>query len=451
MKGLVPKPPKFDPKNIDFQSISKYLSEYDVVTEKGEYLPWAKLKWRIAKNITSEQEVKNIWRAIKFKRFTQYKVISYVDKNGELFNYCLPAPLDAKLHQIIRSSGTSAGVAAGMITSPEQKSRYLVSSLIMEEAISSAQLEGAATTRADAKKMLEEERAPKDEDEQMILNNYMLLKAAEKNKNKELTIDMILEFHYIATQGVDENENIPGEFRKDNDINVYDSEGEIVHIPPSHKDIVKRMSAFCDFANADHSCIDGKNFISPVVKGIILHFLMGYEHPFRDGNGRTARALFYWFMLKNEYNIFKYVSISKLLKEEPREYGLSYLYTETDLNDMTYFIDYQLDIIIRAIEELVEYLDYQAQSFAEIIEILNGSKYDKLTFIQKDILKKSIKNPGRSFTVKEIASNYSCSDNTARKHLNGLIDEKLLLPSSNAQQKLYIVPNDLNIRLKRKK
>lgn len=447
MKGLVAIPPKFDHNDIKFNIFSKYLDKYDVVTDSGEYLPWGKLKWQIAKDISKDEEIKKAWMAIKFKRYTKSEAIAFVDKNDLIFNYCLPAPLDAKLHKIIKASGASAGVAAGMVTSPAQKNRYLVSSLIMEEAISSAQLEGAATTRAVAKKMLEEERTPADEDEQMIINNYMLLKAAESYKNKELSLDMILEFHYIATQGVDENENIPGKFRKDDDIKVYDSEGEIAHEPPSHKDIVTRMLAYCDFANTDHSSIEGKEFISPVIKGIILHFLMGYEHPFRDGNGRTARALFYWFMLKHEYNIFKYVSISKLLKEDPKQYGLSYLYTETDYNDMTYFIDYQLDIILKAIDELIDYLNGQAESFDEILKILDGSKYERLAFMEKDILKKSLKNPGRTFTVKEIANSYSCSDNTARKYLNNLVSEKLLLPSKNSQQNLYVVPRDLEERL----
>ena len=64
--------------------------------------------------------------------------------------------------------------------------------------------------------------------------------------------------------------------------------------------------------------------------------MMGYEHPFRDGNGRVARALFYWFMLKSEYTLFKFVSISKLLKEKPKEYGMSYMYTEKDSNDLMF-------------------------------------------------------------------------------------------------------------------
>ena len=57
---------------------------------------------------------------------------------------------------------------------PEDKTTqelYLISS-IMEEAIASSQMEGAATTREAAKDMLRKKISPKDKSQRMILNNY---------------------------------------------------------------------------------------------------------------------------------------------------------------------------------------------------------------------------------------------------------------------------------------
>lgn len=150
------------------------------------------------------------------------------------------------------------------------------------------------------------------------------MKHAERVKHSELTLDLILEFYRIATKDCTENSVIPGEFRGNNDIYVEDDRGEIAaHQPPCYRSIPERLQRLCDFANEDHNGLNGGVFIAPVVKAIILHFMLGYEHPFRDDNGRTARALFYWFMLKNEYDLFRYVSISKLLKDDPKGYGLS--------------------------------------------------------------------------------------------------------------------------------
>jgi Fic family protein len=444
-KVVVEKAPEFILGKTDTSQLEKYLSIHDITDTEGRYLHWSKLKWRVE----PRSEAKNIWLAIKLKRILQSKYIPIKDAKGELFLYCIPHSMEAKLHQVVKIAGGSTAAISGEVASRQLKSHFLVSSLIMEEAISSAQLEGAAVTREVAKRMLETSSEPKNEDERMILNNYLLLKHAERSCKLSLTLDLILEFHKIATMGTTENRVIPGSFREADDIYVEDKSGDIAYQPPSHELIVQRLSLLCHFANEDHSGLNGSKFIPPVIKAIILHFMIGFEHPFRDGNGRTARALFYWFMLKNDYDLFKYVSISKLLKDNPKEYGMSYMYTETDQNDLTYFIDYQLDIILKAFEDLQKYLAEKASQFSEAIGLLESSQYSrKLNFQQKDIIKKAIKNPGRVFTVSEISNDYEISDNTARTYLNALLKYKLLLSSKDGRTTLYIAPSDLRERLK---
>jgi Fic family protein len=442
-KPRVENAPQFSLTAADLTVISKHLEAYDVTDSKGRYLHWDKLKWRVP-----QAQAKEIWFAVKFKRMLQMSQLSLLDPAGEAFNYCIPQSMEAKLHQVIKIAGGSVGVVAGSPASRQVQSRFLVSSLIMEEAISSAQLEGAATTREVAKKMLEEERAPINEDERMILNNYFLLKLAEKNCKEALTVDLILEFHRVATQGTTENNVIPGAFRASDDIFVDAGNGEVAYQPPAFALIPERLQHLCDFANEEHSGVGGKGFIAPAVKAIVLHFMIGYEHPFRDGNGRTGRALFYWYMLKHEYDLFKYVSISKLLKDSAKEYGLSYLYTETDQNDLTYFIDFQLDIIIKSFDELQKYLAEKTREFEVVVGLLENSKYSHLLgFVQKDIIKKATKSPGRYFSVKEVVSDYAISDNTARKYLNELATYKLLMPSKDGRLIYYIAPVDLRARL----
>lgn len=85
-----------------------------------------------------------------------------------------------------------------------------------------------------------------------------------------------------------------------------------------------------------------------------LHFALGYEHPFRDGNGRVARALFYWFMFKNDFSAFRYIAISTRLRNAPVKYGRSYLHTEADDLDLTYFIDFQCSVVLRAVTGFTE-------------------------------------------------------------------------------------------------
>ncbi|HGM6896741.1 MULTISPECIES: Fic family protein [Serratia] len=442
-KTKVEKAPDFDITKLDYQKIAPYFNKYEATDERGRYLHWNLLKWRVPR-----AEALDIWQAIKFKREVLMKFIPLTDINGKLFKYCTPHSMEARLHQIVKLAGASMGSIAGGKASDTLQKKFLVSSLIMEEAITSAQLEGASTTREVAKKMLEDEREPVDEDERMILNNFLLLKQAEKVCKEPLTIDLILDFHRIATSGTSENDVVPGEFRQDNSIYVDDGDGGIAHQPPDFELIQDRMQKLCDFANRDHSGTNGCEFIPPVIKAIILHFMMGYEHPFRDGNGRTARALFYWCMLKHEYNLFKYVSISKFIKDSPRDYGLSYLYTERDQNDLTYFIDFQLDVILKSFDELQNYLQEKTSDFYEVLSLLDNTRFNQeLNFIQKDLIKKGTKEPGRVFTVKEVANSYSITENTARSHLNKLVDLKVFIPARDGRKTFYIVPSDLKKRL----
>lgn len=369
-------------------------------------------------------------------------------EDKEPFLYCTPHSMEALLYQVVKSAEGNVGTVSDTQTSNHLQSKFLVSSLIMEEAITSAQLEGASTTREVAKKMLVDKREPIDENERMILNNYSLLRFAEQNKKEKITLDLILEFHLIATKETAENNVVLGEFRDANDIYIEDGDGNIAYQPPHFNLIGDRVQKLCDFANEDHTDLNGCHFVYPIIKAIILHFMIGYEHLFRDGNGRVARALFYWFMLKSDYTLFKFVSISKLLKEKLKEYGMSYMYTEKDSNDLTCFIYFQLNIILNAFDELKYYLSNKTNEFKKITEILEKTSWgNKLNFIQKDLIKKAVKEPGRIFSAKEVSNSYAISSNTARAYLAKLADLKLFLTTKDGNTLIHISPSDLLSKL----
>lgn len=217
------------------------------------------------------KDARNIWLAVKFHRYNARKTIGLQDKADNEFHYCIHDSLEPKLHRIVQLGAGKIASIAGTQASDNVRQNYLVSSLLMEEAITSAQLEGAATTRADAKKMLEEELTPATPDERMILNNYMLLRLADRRKNEPLTRDLMLEFHRVATQGVSENDNIPGEFRCSDDIYIGNDDNPLFY-PPNHLLLEDRLEKICSFANDKHDGENGSKFIPPVIKAIILHF-----------------------------------------------------------------------------------------------------------------------------------------------------------------------------------
>ncbi|MGO2450912.1 Fic family protein [Pseudomonas taetrolens] len=369
-------------------------------------------------------------------------------ENGSPMRFCQPDSSMTVVHKIDQLS-LRLGMNSSVATSSLENNQYLVESLMMEEAISSAQLEGASTTRKVAKEMLETERAPSNDDERMIVNNFMLMKLAKRSKHMKLSVELIRRFHEEATRGIQEETACPGEIRQANDIFVVDRNSEVAHQPPDHELLPARLEALCDFANTDHNGLDGELFIHPSVKAIILHFMIGYEHAFSDGNGRTARGIFYWYMLKSGYWGFEYISISTLLKKAPAQYGESYLFTETDDFDLTYFINYQLCIIERAMDDFLSHIDKKRKEFYEIMGWIEKTGFSKnLNFRQIHLLKKVVRNPGRLFTSKEVKNDFDISEGTARTDLEKLVSLKMLAKYKDGKTYYYVARGDAMDRVK---
>ncbi|MDP8042704.1 Fic family protein [Pasteurella atlantica] len=439
----IPNPPKIKAlfEEVEPTQLFGYMEEFKATDERGHYLSWDKFKY------TYTKDTKTKWLAVKLNRSS---LMNHLLLNDFNFSFCVPDSLQGILHFIDKSTGGNIGTSNLTGFSKGEQNKFLLKSLIIEEAITSAQLEGAVTTRKVAKEMLKTERKPTNKDEIMILNNYYLMKEVIKLIDKPLSIEMILKLHQIATDKAINNKAVAGEFRKNDEIYIADYDGNIIHRPPSYEKLNDLMIAFCDFVNTNHSN-ESDTFIHPTVKAIIIHFLIGFIHPFGDGNGRTARALFYWFMLKNGYWLFEYVSISRLLKQAPKKYAMAYLNTETDDLNITYFLYYQADIIKRSITDLENYIADKQKRFNEFVgEVakFTARSTKKINNRQIQILQKAVKESGYIFTVKEICNEYDVSENTARKDLKALSQLNLLGTFKNGNTTAYISPSDLLERLK---
>ena len=194
----------------------------------------------------------------------------------------------------------------------------------------------------------------------------------------------------------------------------------ILHRPPPAAELPERLARLCDFANGEAD--DG--FVHPVVRAIVLHFWLGYDHPFADGNGRTARALFYWSMLRSGYWLAQYISISSILRKAPAQYARAYLYTESDDNDLTYFIIYQLRVIERSIESLKRYLARKVSEDRKLQILLHDSP--ALNHRQRALLSSAIKDPAQPFTIKAQQRRHQVAYQSARTDLLGLEELGLL-------------------------
>ena len=362
-----------------------------------------------------------VWKIMKVLRTLTYHDVDIMDLS---LTYSMMDDLVRdSLHEIdFRLLPDSLGVRRD-----RERSMLSVSS-VMEESIASSQLEGASTTRELAKRMLRSNQIPKDRSQRMIANNYAAMQVIRERIDEPLTPGLIKDIHMTIVDGLMDNPSSAGEFRKDDSVAIRSVYEDITyHVPVGHEKIDDMIDSLCTFANQ-------RTGGHPIVKAIVLHYALAYIHPFLDGNGRVSRSLFYWYCMKNGYPMVQYLSISKVIRKHRQGYDLAYLYSETDDNDITYFIRYNLKAILESIGLFESYLKKRTKELKDAAESFTDFG---LSARQTQILK-DMKDAGRPLSLYELSTKYQTPVPTVRRDVVALIDAGLAVPSSkDGHRQLY--------------
>lgn len=343
--------------------------------------------------------------------------------DGRRFVLAHLGTISERLHQIDRGTGGGGLVALdreqGVLSDPDSQRRFLIRSM-MDEAIDSSVIEGARTSVEVARDLLRSGRPPRDKDERMVANNYAAMKSIKASLGRPLTTELLIEWQRILTdQALDDDAPADGSGRlrrPQEQVRVEDRRtGQRIFVPPDASGIEHRLAAICDFANAEHS---GERFLHPVLKACVLHFMIGYEHPFVDGNGRAARALFYWSALRSGYRAFEFLSISTLIKAAIAKYPQAYIDSEEDEGDLTYFVLYKLDVISRAIERLAAFLSEEEARIETSVKMLRLDK--ALNLRQRLLLQHAMRHPQAEYSARSQANTNGVTLMTARADLESL-------------------------------
>lgn len=418
----------------------RLLDESDTLDSKRRYLHWDQVRRRPPPEGLTHR---TWWLGFVLARRAGRQRLPLQGKGGVPFWYCNAPPVLEGLQRVDRDMAGHILLDEDTVSSAD-KDRYLVSSL-MEEAIRSSQFEGANTTRLVAQEMLRTGRKPVNKSERMIFNNFAAMQAVERwaRDDVDVSAERLLLLHEIVTDGTlgepaDSGRlQIPDEVR----VAVVAGDGSVVHEPPPAAELPARVERLCRFANGGID--DG--YLHPVIRAILCHFMIGYDHPFVDGNGRTARALFYWIMLRSGYWLAAYLSISNLLHEAPSRYSRAYEYVHADANDATYFLIHQLDIIQRAADQLRSYIARQAERAASVAQLLKQRR--DLNHRQEVILDRALRGSQQEFTVIGHRTEFRVANGTARSDLMGLVERRLFVRDGNHRKYFFRPAPDLQDRL----
>lgn len=406
---MIELPPKIDKKTLVNALLKGIDPNIMPVVDKvnADYEYWDKAKYKkLPEGFTPQM----LWANVKASRLRSMIPVW----NKYSINLCVTSQMQRLCHEFDMKFG-SFWEMEGDSQSAEKK--YYLSSSLMEEAIYSSKMEGASTTRIVAKDMLRKKKSPQNKSQQMIVNNYNTIQYIVEHKDEPLTEELLLTIHRLMTEKTLDNPEDAGRFRTNDKVVVADMvEGDIIYTPPSFQEIPEFVESLCDFFNNDNP----RTFIHPIIRGIIVHFMLAFMHPFVDGNGRTARALFYWYMLKEGYKLTEYMSISRVIAKSKSNYEKAFRYVENDGNDMGYFVAYNLGALEISFQQLRDYIQRKQREKSAASSFMMAGNINQR---QALVLQRLKEEPETIFTVKDVQEQFSVSSMTARKDLSDLVKQ----------------------------
>ena len=406
---MIEQPPKIDKETLVNTLLKGVDPNIMPIVDKvnADYEYWDKAKYKkLPEGFTPQM----LWANVKASRLRSMIPVW----NKYSINLCVTSQMQRLCHEFDMKFGSFWEVE-GEAQSAEKK--YYLSSSLMEEAIYSSIMEGASTTRVVAKDMLRKKKSPQNKSQQMIVNNYNTIQYIVEHKDEPLTEELLLTIHRLMTEKTLDILEDAGRFRTNDKVVVADMvEGDIIYTPPSFQEIPEFVESLCDFFNNDNP----RTFIHPIIRGIIVHFMLAFMHPFVDGNGRTARALFYWYMLKEGYKLTEYMSISRVIAKSKSNYEKAFRYVENDGNDMGYFVAYNLGALEKSFQQLRDYIQRKQREKRAASSFMMAGNINQR---QALVLQRLKEEPDTIFTVKDVQEQFSVSSMTARKDLSDLVQQ----------------------------
>ncbi len=367
------------------------------------------------------------WREIEEDRRRKANLLDLLDKKGKPFWFVLsPALLDL-ISEIERNRGFLASLKL-----PKKFLDRLTSEKIKKEAYYSSHIEGAATSLEVA--LLHLGRPSKkdygDESLQMIVNNRDALEHLRKQGSKPFSHEMIYELHRILVRNTHKTRPMTvGAYRKGS-VYVVDGQGRAVYEGPPASEVMPKMNSYVQWINSASE-------IHPLIKAALVHLYFVHVHPFDDGNGRSARALSNLYLMKRDYQFINFLAPSDYFDHHRSEYYRAIQNAEAHESDATFFILYYLKALAEQLKDIQAEIEKEAK-VGEIRDLLGRDVQSKLDKKQVKALQWMLEHPEKMTTRRYCKLN-RCSDETARRDFQGLIEAGLIQKMGEGRSTGYVL------------
>lgn len=296
---------------------------------------------------------------------------------------------------------------------------------LVDEIILTNDIEGIRSTRKEIITVLDDDnRKPKKRRFDGLVWKYVLLLDDPENQytvSLSSSKDIRSLYDEIVLDEI-EPKNLPdGEiFRKDL-AEVVSGTQQVKHVG------VFPESKIIEYVDKSLALFE-KESIPVLYKIAILHYMIGYIHPFYDGNGRLSRFISS-YLLKQEFNALVALRLSYTIKNQKKDYYKAFDIANDPHNkgDLTHFIMYFIDVVEQSIDSLLEKLS----DGKEILQYFSNALNEKYSSLEpkerkktQDVLWCLVQNElfsNESFDKKQLAKQLKTSGETAHRYIENLI------------------------------
>lgn len=300
-------------------------------------------------------------------------------------------------------------------------------SLIMDEIVSTNEIEGIHSSRrqvSEALDIIRENASPKKARFVELARLYLEL-TDECHVYPQEPKDIRTIYDRVVAGEIDDCNRPDGRFFRKGAVDVWSASGKIKHtgISPESK-IDEMLTQMIDL-------VEGKT-IPAIYSAFLAHFLFEFIHPFYDGNGRTGRYLLALY-LSEPLSITTALSLSKTIAERKNVYYRAFDTVENPLNhgEATFFIHAMMQLVRAAQDDALEQLDIKhnqlrgAEAKLDELQSQTGLS-DKATQLLFLIVQYAFFDEYGAVTLADAASYMRASTQTARKYFKELEAQDLV-------------------------